>query len=163
MELRNKFEIGQKLYTVIRKPIQYDCPVCIGTGKFNHNGYDVRCPHCSGAGKLYDKKTLWNVVEDKVKIKSIRVNIHGDNLQNIKYKVDCQSNYEIKSRPETQLFTELEEAEKFCYDNNNPLEKVGCKTCKNNPHYNNGYAPPHTCDICTSLDQKEDYGMYEKY
>ena len=40
-------------------------------------------------------------------------------------------------------------------------EKICCKTCKNNPKYNNGYAPPHTCDICTSLDQEEDYEMWE--
>lgn len=40
-------------------------------------------------------------------------------------------------------------------------EKICCKTCKNNSIYNNGYAPPHTCDICTSLDQEEDYEMWE--
>ena len=40
-------------------------------------------------------------------------------------------------------------------------EKIGCKTCKNYPKYNNGYAPPHTCDICTSLDQEDDYEMWE--
>jgi len=38
-------------------------------------------------------------------------------------------------------------------------EKIGCQNCKNNPEFNNGYAPPHTCDICTSLDS-EDYEMW---
>lgn len=33
---------------------------------------------------------------------------------------------------------------------------VNCSTCKN--HHAN---IPHTCDICTSLDQDEDYGMWE--
>lgn len=32
-----------------------------------------------------------------------------------------------------------------------------CETCKNNVEY----PPPHTCDICTSLDQEEDYEMWE--
>ena len=35
---------------------------------------------------------------------------------------------------------------------------MNCFTCKNNvefPHH-------HTCDICTSLDQDEEYGMWEK-
>lgn len=32
-----------------------------------------------------------------------------------------------------------------------------CSTCKNNVEY----PPPHTCDICTSLDQKEEYEMWE--
>lgn len=34
---------------------------------------------------------------------------------------------------------------------------VNCSTCKNNV----GFPPPHTCDICTSLDQEEEYGMWE--
>ena len=32
-----------------------------------------------------------------------------------------------------------------------------CSTCKNNVEF----PPPHTCDICTSLDQEEEYGMWE--
>lgn len=34
--------------------------------------------------------------------------------------------------------------------------KIDCSTCKNNVEY----LPPHTCDICTSLDQ-EMYCMWE--
>lgn len=33
-----------------------------------------------------------------------------------------------------------------------------CSTCKNNIEFQ----PPHTCDICTSLDQEEEYGMWEE-
>ena len=32
-----------------------------------------------------------------------------------------------------------------------------CSTCKNNVEF----PSPHTCDICTSLDQDEEYGMWE--
>ena len=32
-----------------------------------------------------------------------------------------------------------------------------CSTCKNNVEF----PPPHTCDICTSLDQKEEHEMWE--
>ena len=35
---------------------------------------------------------------------------------------------------------------------------VNCSTCKNNVEF----PPPHTCDICTSLDQEEEYGMWER-
>jgi len=121
MILNNKFEIGQDVYTVIRKPIQYDCPLCNGTGKFNHNGYDVKCPHCIGSGKLFDSKTLWNVVEENVIIRSIKANIHGVDSQTLKYKVSCKSDYRINSRPQSQLFLTIEEAEKFCYDNNHAI------------------------------------------
>ena len=34
---------------------------------------------------------------------------------------------------------------------------VNCSTCKNNVEF----PPPHTCDICTSLDQDEEYSMWE--
>ena len=34
---------------------------------------------------------------------------------------------------------------------------VNCSTCKNNVEFPH----PHTCDICTSLDQEEEYGMWE--
>lgn len=32
-----------------------------------------------------------------------------------------------------------------------------CTTCKNNVEF----PPPHTCDICTSLNQEEEYEMWE--
>lgn len=32
-----------------------------------------------------------------------------------------------------------------------------CSTCKNNVEF----PPPHTCDICISLDQEEEYSMWE--
>lgn len=34
-----------------------------------------------------------------------------------------------------------------------------CSTCKKN---NVEFPPPHTCDICTSLDQEEEYEMWEE-
>lgn len=35
---------------------------------------------------------------------------------------------------------------------------VNCSTCANNVEF----PPPHTCDICTSLDQDEEYGMWRR-
>ena len=32
-----------------------------------------------------------------------------------------------------------------------------CSTCKNNVEF----PPPHTCDICASLDQEEEFSMWE--
>lgn len=34
---------------------------------------------------------------------------------------------------------------------------IDCTSCKNNIEF----PPPHTCDICTSLDQEEEYEMWE--
>ena len=36
-------------------------------------------------------------------------------------------------------------------------EIKSCSTCKNNVEY----PPPHTCDICTSLDQDREYEMWK--
>lgn len=47
------------------------------------------------------------------------------------------------------------------YENGKPLGfnavEINCSTCRNNKEY----PPPHTCDICTSLDQEEEYGMWK--
>lgn len=40
--------------------------------------------------------------------------------------------------------------------------EIGCKTCKNNPKYHDGEYPPHTCDMCDSLDA-EPYCMWGTY
>lgn len=47
------------------------------------------------------------------------------------------------------------------YENGKPLGfnaiRINCSTCKNNIEF----PSPHTCDICTSLNQEEDYEMWE--
>lgn len=47
------------------------------------------------------------------------------------------------------------------YENGKPLGfdavSIDCSTCKNNVEF----PPPHTCDICTSLDMEGEYGMWE--
>lgn len=47
------------------------------------------------------------------------------------------------------------------YESGRPLGfnavPINCSTCKNNVEF----PPHHTCDICTSLDQEEEYGMWE--
>ena len=41
-------------------------------------------------------------------------------------------------------------------------KQICCGTCANHPDRNDGYEPPHTCDICTSLDSKEEFEMWEE-
>lgn len=38
IEVNNKFEIGEEVYTCVRVPVKYKCPICEGQGKFMHNG-----------------------------------------------------------------------------------------------------------------------------
>lgn len=46
----------------------------------------------------------------------------------------------------------------YVTENNNNEVGRSCSTCKNNVLY----PPPHTCDICTSLDQEEEYEMWKE-
>lgn len=57
--------------------------------------------------------------------------------------------------------------DKYCitgikYESGRPLGfeaiPINCSTCKNNVED----PPPHTCDICTSLDQEKEYEMWER-
>ena len=47
------------------------------------------------------------------------------------------------------------------YESGRPLGfnavPINCNTCKNNVEF----PPPHTCDVCTSLDEEEMYSMWE--
>lgn len=56
----------------------------------------------------------------------------------------------------------LDDASKLEADYNIDIEDMqtirNCSTCKNNVKF----PPPHTCDICTSLDQEEEYSMWEE-
>ena len=55
----------------------------------------------------------------------------------------------------------LDDASKLEADYDIDIEDIqtirNCSTCKNNVEFR----PPHTCDICTSLDQEERYEMWE--
>lgn len=118
LEINNRFNIGDELYTIVRKPIKYDCPVCDGSGVFVHNGYDVKCPHCNGSGKVSDNKTLWCVADEKVKVRRIIASI-WENVITCKYKVyyngmDCN----ITNRGENSLFRNKELAEQACKELN---------------------------------------------
>lgn len=56
----------------------------------------------------------------------------------------------------------LEDASELEADYNIDIEDIqtirNCSTCKNNVEF----PSPHTCDICTSLDQEEEYSMWEE-
>lgn len=110
----NKFEICEECYTVYRRPIHYKCPICVGNGKFQHNGYDIHCRNCNGTGKLHNAKQF---VMDvcKVRVRRIIASIWNDQIT-IKYKVDLLGDIpgKVNNRSENNLFKTEEEAEKYC-------------------------------------------------
>ena len=108
--INNKFEIGEKAFTVYRVPVDYKCPICEGNGKFEHNLYEVRCKNCNGTGLLHDThNTLLGVAE--VTVSGIKVSCNGENVS-VKYRVHSDKN--IRNRQESTMFKSLEVAELYC-------------------------------------------------
>lgn len=115
IEINNKFEIGEEVYTGVRVPVKYKCPICEGQGKFMHNGYEVRCSNCCGSGKLHNSHQF--LLEPvKVRIRRIIASIWND-ATTVKYKVDC-SEANVRNRSESALFRSFEEAEQYCKECN---------------------------------------------
>lgn len=106
----NKFEVGEKCFTVYRIPVKYKCPICEGEGKFMHNGYEVKCKNCNGTGKLHDAHTTL-LAPVEVKVSSIKTSFNGTNIS-IRYKVLSTEN--IRNRSEETMFKTLDEAENYC-------------------------------------------------
>jgi len=107
--INNKFEVGEKAFSVYRIPVQYKCPICEGDGKFEHNGYEVHCKNCNGTGKRKDEHNTL-LASEEVEISSIKVLYNGTAVS-ITYRVNSQH---IKSRSEKTVFKTLDEAENYC-------------------------------------------------
>lgn len=75
---------------------------------------------------------------------------------------DCV--YENSEEGSKTIMSVIRADKKFFNDCKKAAEKYqksktvrDCSACKNNVEF----PPPHTCDVCTSLDQEEEYGMWE--
>lgn len=122
MILNHKFDVGDKVYTTIRKPIAVMCPVCSGLGKLEHQGCWVRCPHCRGTGKLAILETLCEAIEKPVTITRIKASIWSDHEYIVKYVINSMDTGEnVKHRSEDKLFLTIEEARDSACKSNHPI------------------------------------------
>ena len=108
--VNNKFEVGEKAYTIYRVPVKFKCPICEGNGKFEHNGYEVDCKRCNGTGKLHDAHNTL-LAPTEVKVSSIKISFNGTNVS-VRYKVHGTQN--VNNRSEQTMFKTLEETENYC-------------------------------------------------
>lgn len=108
--IENKFEVGEKAFTVYRMPVHYKCPICEGNGKFEHNGYEVQCKNCNGSGKLHDAHNTL-LAPTEVTVSSIKIS-HNRINTSIRYKVYSDKN--VRNRSQQTMFKTFEETENYC-------------------------------------------------
>ena len=115
----NKFELGEKCWSVYREKIKYECPICERRKRIVYKGYLTQCPVCNGKGFI--KSSSSALIQCKVKIKRVIASI-GENEVDIRYNVDPieknQFNINIKHRNESMLFKTEKEAINYCIDVN---------------------------------------------
>ena len=115
----NKFELGEKCWSVYREKIKYECPICERRKRIVYKGYLTQCPACNGKGFI--KSSSSALIQCKVKIKRVIASI-GENEVDIRYNVDPigknQFNINIKHRNESMLFKTEKEAINYCIDVN---------------------------------------------
>ena len=119
MELNNKFEIGEVVFTISHNNMELKCSVC-EEGFISYKEKTYKCPECKGSTKITSEHKIWEVIEEEVKIRRVKASI-GNNYINIKYAVYCD-NHSVKNRGECNLFKTKEEAQEECNRLNKPKE-----------------------------------------
>lgn len=108
IEVNNKFNIGEEVYSIRTEPIANTCDLCKGNGFIVYEEKELRCPQCKGTKVIInDKFKMWKVIPEKLKVSSMRVNIN---------ETTCSIRYNLSGikRAEQNLFNTFEEAQKRC-------------------------------------------------
>ena len=121
MEIRNKFNLGDKVYIISNRSEYYlfrltdeeydNCPICNGNNTIHINGYDMNCPWCF-------HKNKYTYIETPLEILSIKANIYNSRTI-LEYKIDYDDyDYDDEYFYEENLFSTLEEAIAECNKRN---------------------------------------------
>ena len=129
LNINNKFEIGQEVYLIRKVKIKNPCPACNGEGNKIIDGNKFYCSKCNGEGYLrYEEKKEYQVV-GLVTISLVKsiTQLQGKELipqTVVTYNASNENGtYTIKEIPEHHLFTNGEEAMKYCGILNRELEE----------------------------------------
>ena len=102
------------------------------------------------------KENEWNHGYALLQIDQIVEYLDDNGRDFIKRIYNSMQEYDKREEIEEQILEDAAEIEAD-YDVDVSDCIMNCSTCKNNVEF----PPSHTCDICTSLDQDEEYGMWE--
>lgn len=106
--IKNKFEVGELVYSIESVPMESTCDVCSGEGTIQCKEKTFRCPQCKGEKTISSSKfKMWRVIPEKLKIGSIKATINGTNCT-LRYKASG------RNRAEFNLFKTFEDAQKRC-------------------------------------------------
>ena len=120
MEIKNKFEMGQKVYYVGGVHVEYEqvhvpCEIYDSTGEIEIKGHTFKCPHCGG--KCHNdpehKKTFFSKPSTiSITIGQIRVKI-TEKKKEVQYMCKETGINSGTVYPENRLFATYEEACQF--------------------------------------------------
>lgn len=127
----NKYEIGEEVYSVSMQEIEYKCPYCNGSGivklelkeslKGKFTAGHIECEPCRGVGySSKSKYRAWFVMDEILKISSIRVGIDDNGIKEIKY--NCHGGGRSVKRHEYRLFITKTEAQEYCDELNKEIK-----------------------------------------
>lgn len=113
IEIHNKYNIGDEVYSYYRENYKVSCPFCNGTGEMQSERVHFKCIGCHGSGLISSPTTY--VKPCKVNIRRIKASIGKDLSQSIRYTVDCLTpGVACKNRTQENLFETEEQAQNYC-------------------------------------------------
>ena len=112
IKVNSKFGIGEKVFTIWNRAMEFECPICKGEGSFIHNGYKVRCTRCYG-GKLHTDEKLWQVDTEPMEVFGIKISINQEGRESISYTLH-NTNGRSRKRTDKNCFATIEEAQSYC-------------------------------------------------
>lgn len=127
IKVNSKFGIGEKVFTIWNRAMEFECPICKGEGNKIIDGYKFNCTLCTGFGFLNPrKKKEYQVVGlNTITLVKTITQLQGKELVPqtvITYNVKSEEGT-LREVPEHHLFTDGEEAIKYCSLLNKEVEE----------------------------------------
>ena len=118
MEIKTKFDVGQKVYMVRLqyKNAEKECPACRGKGIVHLHGEEYRCPNMCCQGKVITRGIKYYSI-NSVKIKEIEITLNDKKSEIFYYLNNDYSvliiNGEITDKNGIRIFETKKEAEEY--------------------------------------------------
>ena len=118
-EIKPKFKVGDKVWTIHQINGYVKCPKCRGKSKVLVGNIDYYCKECYGTGKVFSQEVKWRVSENFYTITQIRVFIDKGGID-VAYFDENLITSEFLGK-EKDCFATKEKAEIECRRRNNEI------------------------------------------